>query len=146
VSRVHPRYLAQAVKRINGSPAPGPTTIKVAPAGYYLDRPVVIEKGPNYTEQDRLPLKAAVVPDDPNWSPALMPVLLSVEDARHYSGYGVDSGATGPTDPEITYEEHNVIRQGRVILETDQRSQSCLYVASDTLGSHLGAGRFRPKP
>jgi hypothetical protein len=305
------KTLAQAAQRINESPASGPTTIKVAPGVYYLDRSVLIENGRNYTEQDRLTIEAAVVPDDPNWSPALMPVLLSVEDprqsgnltgrtetysivvqnshvtirglrflgnplpnnwhccvsrigrelddllvtqclflgdsagldiycaalatgdrfqvdhnifrqchacvvfwdgpegiggkqcamryclvegaslsgvwtcrtkhdlefhhnvvtgseyfwmrragdsiqyrlrdcvvtdARHYSGYGVDSGATGPTGPEVTYEEHNVIRQGRIILETDKRSQSCLHVAPGTLGSDLGAGLFRPKP
>ena len=76
------KTLAQAAKRINESHAPGPTTIKVAPGVYYLDRSVLLENGRNYTEQDRLTIEATVVPDDPNWSPALMPVLLSVEDPR----------------------------------------------------------------
>jgi hypothetical protein len=301
------KTLAQAAKRINESSAPGSATIKVAPGVYSLDRPVLIEKGRNYTEQDRLTIEAAVVPNDPNWSPALMPVLLSVEDprpsgnltgrtetysivvrkshvtirglkflgnplpnnwhccvsrigregddllvtqclfsghpggldiycaalatgdrfqvehcvfqqchacvvfwdgpdgmggkqcamryclvegasisgvwtcrtqndlefhhnvvtgseyfwmrkagdsiryrlgdcvvanTRNYSGYGVESGATGPTGPEVTYEERHVIRQGQVILERDWRSRGYLHVVPGTLGSDLGAGLF----
>lgn len=303
--------LAQAAKRINESDAPGPATIKVAPGVYSLDRSVVLEKGRNYTERDRLTIEAAVVPDDPNWSPALMPVLLSVEDprpsgnltgrtetysivvrhshvtirglkflgnplpdnwhccisrigsrlddllvtqclfsgnpggldiycaalatgdrfqvdhnvfqqchacvvfwdgpdgttgkqcamryclvegasisgvwtcrtgedlefhhnlvtgseyfwmrkagdsiryqlrdcivtdTRHYSGYGVETGATGPTGPEVTYEERNVVRQGQVSLERDRRSRNYLHVVPGTLGSDLGAGLFRQRP
>jgi len=305
------KTLAQAAKRINESHAPGPTTIKVAPGVYYLDRSVLMENRRNYTEQDRLTIEATVLPDDPNWSLALMPVLLSVEDprpsgnltdrtetysvvirishvtirglrflgnplphnwhccigrigkglddllvtqclfsgsparldiycaalatgdrfqvdhnvfqqchacvvfwdgpdgiggkqcamryclvegasragvwtcrtrddlefdhnvvtgseyfwmrkagdsiryrlwdcvvidAKHYSGYGVESSPTGPTGPEVMYEEHNVIRQGRVILEPDKRSRNYLHVVPGTLGSDLGAGLFRPKP
>jgi hypothetical protein len=305
------KTLAQAAKRVNESPAPGPATIKVAPGVYYLDRSVLIENGRSCTEQNRLTIEATVVPDDPNWSPALMPVLLSVEDprqsgnltgrtetysivvrnshvtirglrflgnplpnnwhccisrigkewddllvtqcvfsghpggldiycaalatgdrfqvdhsvfqqchacvvfwdgpegipgrqcamcyclvegaslsgvwtcgtqndlefhhnvvtgseyfwmrkagdsiryrlrdcvvtdTRHYSGYGVESGATGPTGPEVTYEERNVIRQGQVVLERDRRSRSHLHVVPGTSGSDLGAGLFRQKP
>ncbi len=305
------KTLSQAVQRIDESPAPGPTTIKVAPGVYCMDRAVLLENRRNYTEQDRLTIEAGVLPDDPNWSPVLMPVLLSVEDPRqsgnptgrtetysvvikishvtirglkflgnplpnnwhccigriakglddllvtqclfvgnpagldiycaalatgdrfqvdhnvfqhcgacvvfwdgpdgmggkqcamryclvegaslagiwtcrtrddlefhhnvvtgseyfwmrkagdsiryrlrdcvvtdtkHYSGYGVESGPTGPTGPEVTYEEHNVLRQGRVILEPDKRSRNYLHVVPGTLGSDLGAGLFRPKP
>jgi hypothetical protein len=305
------KTLARAAKWINESHEPGPTTVKVAPGLYYLDRSVLIENQRSYTEQDRLTIEATVVPDDPNWSPSLMPVLLSVEDprkpgkltgqtetysfvvrnshvtihglrflgnplpnnwhccvsrvgkelddllvtqclfignpggldiycaalatgdrflvdhnvfeqchacvvfwdgpdgipgkqcamryclvdgasissvwtcrtkndlafhhnvvtgseyfwmrkagdpiqyrlsdcivtdTRYYSGYGVESGATGPTGPEVTYEERNVVRQGQVILERDRRSGSYLHVVPGTLGSDLGAGLFRQKP
>ncbi|MCU0917658.1 MAG: right-handed parallel beta-helix repeat-containing protein [Planctomycetes bacterium] len=305
------KTLAEAAGRINASHAPGPTTIKVAPGMYCLDRSVVIENCRPYTEQDRLTIEATVAPDDPNWSPALMPVLLSIEDPRpsgnvtgrtetyslvvrnshvtirglkflgnplpnnwhccvsrigkelddllvtqclflgspagldiycaalatgdrfrvdhsifrqchasvvfwdgpdglggkqcamryclvegaslagvwtcrtrndlefhhnvvthseyfwmrktgdsipyrlrdcvvtdvkHNSGYGVESGATGPTGPEVTYEEHNVVRQGRIILDSDPRARSYLHVAPGTLGSDLGTGLFRAEP
>lgn len=311
-TRSHPlRTLAQAARRINESHEPGPTTVKVAPGLYSLDRSVLIENRRNYTEQDRLTIEATVVPGDPNWSPSVMPVLLSVEDprkpgkltdrtetyslvvqnshvtirglrflgnplpnnwhccisrigkelddllvtqclflgspagldiycaalatgdrfvvdhsvfqqchacvvfwdgpdgiagrqcamryclvegasisgvwtcrtqndlefhhnvvtgseyfwmrkagdpiqyrlwdcivadTRHYSGYGVESGATGPAGPEVTYEERNVIRQGQVTLEKDRRSGNYLHVVPGTLGSDLGAGLSRPKP
>lgn len=305
------KTLAQAARRINASAAPGPATVKVAPGVYSLDRSVVLENQRSYTEQDRLTIEAAIVPDDPNWSLARMPVLLSIEDprrggdltgrtetysvetrtshvtirglrflgnplpnnwhccisrigkdlddllvtqclfqgdpagldiycaalatgdrfvvdhsvfrqchacvvfwdgpegiggkqcamryclvegaslagvwtcrtrddlefhhnvvtgseyfwlrkagdsipyrlqdcivtdVRHYSGYGVESGPTGPTGPEVTYEEHNVLKQGRVILEPNKRSRNYLHVVPGTLGSDLSAGLFRPKP
>ena len=302
------RTLAQAARRIDESNEPGPTTVKVAPGLYCLDQAVLIENRRAYTGQDRLTVEATVVPDDPNWSPSLMPVLLSIEDPRRpgnlagqtetyslvvrtshvtirglkflgnplpnnwhgcvsrigkglddllvtqclfignpggldiycaalatgdrfvvdhnifqqchacvvfwdgpegiagrqcamryclvdgasisgvwtcrtrtdlefhhnvvtgseyfwlrkagdpiqyrlrdcvvtdtrgYSGYGVESGATGPTGPEVTYEERNVVREGHVTLERDRRSRNFLHVVSGTLGSDLGAGLFR---
>ena len=301
------KTLARAAQRINESNEPGPTTVKVAPGLYCLDQTVLIRNPRRYTEQDRLIVEASVLPDDPNWTPSLMPVLLSVEDprkpgnltgrtetyslsvqtshvtirglkflgnplpnnwhccvsrigkelddllvtqclfighpggldiycaalatgdrfrvdhnifqqchacvvfwdgpegipgkqcamryclvdgasisgvwtcrtqndlefhhnvvtgseyfwmrkagdpiryrlrdcivtdTRHDSGYGVESGATGPTGPEVTYEERNIVREGQVTFERDRRSRNYLHVVPGTLGSDLGAGLF----
>ncbi|HCO93487.1 MAG TPA: hypothetical protein DIU00_05985 [Phycisphaerales bacterium] len=65
---------------------------------------------------------------------------------RHYSGYGVESGPTGLTGDEVTYDEENVVREGRVILEKDKRARNYLHPVSGSPGSDLGAGLFTSKP
>ena len=65
-----------------------------------------------------------------------------VTNNKNYSGYGVESGPTGGTGDEVTYEEENVIKEGRVILEKDRAARKYLHVVEDTTGSDLGAGLF----
>jgi hypothetical protein len=65
-----------------------------------------------------------------------------VANNKYYSGYGVESGPTGQTGPEVTYEQENIIRNGKVVLEKDKRARNYLHVAKDSLGSELGAGLF----
>ncbi len=66
-----------------------------------------------------------------------------VASNKHYSGYGVPGGPTGETGAEIAYEEKNVIKEGKVVLERDKRAKNYLYVVPGTLGSDLGAGLFK---
>ena len=68
-----------------------------------------------------------------------------VTDNQCFSGYGVESGATGPTEPEITYKEQNVITDGEVVLEKDKASRNYLHVVPGSLGSDLGAGLFKDR-
>lgn len=65
-----------------------------------------------------------------------------VTDNGHYSGYGVESGPTGQTGPEVTFEESNVVKQGRVTFETNNAARRYLHVTPGGLGSDLGAGLF----
>jgi hypothetical protein len=65
-----------------------------------------------------------------------------VTDNKHYSGYGVESGPTGQTGPEVTFEESNVVKQGRVTFETNRAAGLYLRVTPGGLGSDLGAGLF----
>jgi hypothetical protein len=66
-----------------------------------------------------------------------------VADNRCYSGYGVESGPTGQTGPEVTFDESNVVKQGRVTFETNKAARGYLHVTSSGLGSDLGAGLFK---
>jgi hypothetical protein len=301
------RTIRQAAVMINGKTEAGTTMIKIAPGIYKLTECVVFENARLYTAQERLVIEAAILPDEPDWRPALMPIILSTEDPRrpeqinartetysikikashvtvrglkflgnpllnnwhccvervgknlddlivtqclfaaaedtlgiycatlgtgngfvldhnifqnchacavfwdgpegipgkncamrycivdgayisgvwtcqtdgdfefrnniitrseyvwmrkrgdpikyrlrdcvitgnkYYSGYGIESGPTGQTDPEVTYEEQNIIKQGDVILEKDSRARNYLHVVPGTLGSNLGAGLF----
>jgi hypothetical protein len=301
------KMIGQAAVIVNSKTEPGPTTIKIAPGIYNIDKCVIFENSRPYTEKERLIIEAAILPDDPNWKPALMPVVLSTEDPRqpgkvdaltetysikikvshvtirglkfmgnplshnwhccvervgeslddlfvtqcmfvgdkdtfdiycamlatgdrfivdhcifynchacvvfwdglkgipgkgcsmryciadgayisgvwtcqtaedfeyhhnivtrseyfwvrkpgdkqkyrlhdcivtdnrHYSGYGVASGPTGQTGPEVTYEEENVIKEGEVTLVKDKRTRNYLHVTENTFGSKLGAGLF----
>ena len=65
-----------------------------------------------------------------------------VADNRNYSGYGVESGPTGRTGPEVIYEEENIVAQGSVVIEKNKRERNYLHVAAGTPGSSLGAGLF----
>jgi len=75
------RTIEQAATVVNSKTGAGSTTIKIAPGVYSLTRCVVFKNG-SYTEKDRLVIEATILPDDPDWRPALMPVILSTEDRR----------------------------------------------------------------
>jgi len=301
------RTIKQAAVIVNDKTEGGPTTIKVATGIYNLTESVVFENARRYTAKDRLAIEASILPDDPKWSPALMPIVLSTEDPRkpgrlneltatyglrikvshvtirglkflgnpllhnwhcsverigsgledlivtqclfvgdqdtlniycpviatgdrlvvdhcifykchasavfwdgpegiggrrfamrycivdggyisgpwtcqtaedfefhhnivtrsqyfwmrkagkpinyrlhdcivtdnkYYSGYGVESGPTGRTGPEITYGEKNIVKEGSVLLQKDKTARDYLHVVPGTLGSDLGAGLF----
>ena len=68
-----------------------------------------------------------------------------VTNNKYYSGYGVESGPTGQTGPEILYDEQNVIKEGQVILESSKTARNYLHVVPGALGSDLGAGLFKKR-
>lgn len=72
--------LARAALRVNQCTEAGPATILVAPGLYSLDRCVTLTPSRPFTEQDRLTIRAAILPDDPNWKPEHMPTLVSIEN------------------------------------------------------------------
>ncbi len=76
------RTLAKAAERVNGRTEAGPITIKIASGVYALSASVEFNSPLAFTEEDRLTIEAAVLPDDPRWKPALMPIILSTEDPR----------------------------------------------------------------
>jgi hypothetical protein len=61
---------------------------------------------------------------------------------ENYSGYGVESGPTGLTGPEVTYEEQDIVRHGSVVFAKDKRERTYLHVVPGTSGDGLGAGLF----
>jgi hypothetical protein len=74
--------LNKAAEMIQNRTRPGPTTIKIAPTIYNFSGCVEFYSSHPYTKMDRLVIEAEILPDDPGWKPALMPVLLSTEDPR----------------------------------------------------------------
>ena len=69
--------IAQAAAIVNDSAEPGPTTIKIAPGAYCVTEMVVFKNTRQYTKDKRFVIEATILPDDPNWTPASMPVVLS---------------------------------------------------------------------
>lgn len=65
-----------------------------------------------------------------------------VTNNRYYSGYGIESGPTGKTGPEVTFDEKNIVKEGKVILVKDKTTKNYLHVTKETFGSDLGAGLF----
>ena len=76
------KTIGKAAKLVNRSTESGPTTIKVAPGVYALTETVVFENTRPYTKEKRLIIEATFLPYEPQWKPALMPVILSTEDPR----------------------------------------------------------------
>ena len=76
------KTIGRAAEIVNGSTEPGPTTIKIAPGIYNFTESVEFGSTRQYTEKERLVIEAIELPDDPQWKPALMPVILSTEDPR----------------------------------------------------------------
>ena len=69
------RTISKAIEVVNASKEPGPTTIKINPGAYCLDEVVIISNSREYTVAKRFTIEATVLPDDSNWTPALMPVI-----------------------------------------------------------------------
>ncbi|MHC4725868.1 MAG: right-handed parallel beta-helix repeat-containing protein [Planctomycetota bacterium] len=76
------RTIGQVAVMVNNGTEGGPTTIKIGPGIYGLEEAVVFENKRAYTKKARLLIEATILPNDPNWRPAVMPVILSIEDPR----------------------------------------------------------------
>ncbi len=74
------RTIHHAATRVNSASVGGPTTIKIAPGVYDLDRRVLFANNRPYMADERLVIEASVLPDDPAWRPVDMPVFISIED------------------------------------------------------------------
>ncbi len=79
------RSISKAVEKVNSSSESGPTTIKINPGAYCLDEVAIIENDREYTAVKRFTIEAAVLPDDPDWTPAYMPVVLSISKGVMYN-------------------------------------------------------------
>lgn len=71
------RTMARAAVIVNGSDEPGPTTIKIRPGAYCISEMVVFENSRRYSEKERFIIEATVLPDEKDWTPAMMPVVIS---------------------------------------------------------------------
>jgi hypothetical protein len=84
------RTFGKIARMVNESNEPGPTTIKVEPGVYDITETVLLKNERAYTRENRLTIEAAVLPDDPNWQPKCMPVILAtikptpIKDTEEY--------------------------------------------------------------
>ncbi|MHC4520016.1 MAG: DUF1565 domain-containing protein, partial [Planctomycetota bacterium] len=76
------RTIEQAAKRVTGTAESTAATVIIAPGIYSLDRCVTFRGERIFTEQDRLTIRSRILPDDPEWSRAQMPVIVSAENPR----------------------------------------------------------------
>ena len=98
------KTVGRVAEIVNSSMGQGPTTIKIAPGIYNLTESVMFSGTGQYTEKERLVIEAIELPDDPQWKPALMPVILSTEDPRKHGNldgltatYGIKIGVSHVT-------------------------------------------------
>jgi hypothetical protein len=75
------KTLDQAALLVNNKSDGTGATIKIAAGIYSLEKTVVFENR-SFSEKERLIIEAVILPDDPNWKPESMPVLVSIQDSR----------------------------------------------------------------
>lgn len=75
----HPlKSLKEAASRINTSEGSDPLTVFLAEGIYALDTTVRFDPiNRQFTKENRLLIRAEILPDDDNWDPGKMPVLIS---------------------------------------------------------------------
>ncbi len=71
------RTIVRAAQIVNGSSEPGPTVIRLAPGAYCITETVAFENSRAYAANKRLVIEAAILPDATDWTPAMMPVVIS---------------------------------------------------------------------
>lgn len=71
------RTIAQAAAIVNESKEPGPTIIKIRPGVYCINETVVFENSRLYSEKNRFVIEVTVLPDNEDWTPGMMPIVLS---------------------------------------------------------------------
>src|SRR5688572_19578679 len=70
------KSLAEAAKRVNASKDKGATTILLGEGVHALDQSAIFKPDRRYSKTERLTIRAESLPDDPDWSPQRMPVLI----------------------------------------------------------------------
>ncbi len=127
--------LARAIQQANSS---RPTTVRVLPGIYYLHQKAEIKRDDN-AGTDRFVIEAATLPDDKDWVPAKMPVVIC--DANNSTSYGFECSVglmvsanhvtirglkfLGNPNPEVTF--FYPIGRESVTLEDLEISQ-CVFV------------------
>ncbi len=65
-----------------------------------------------------------------------------VTENEFFSGYGIETGATGQTGSEVAFNEINIMKSGHIEQNKDKTSNYYLHVTQGTFGNELGAGLF----
>src|SRR5882724_11515246 len=71
------RTIREAGMRLNFSTAKGGDTIFLS-EGVHLLTETVLFNNKKYTTEDRLLIRAEIMPDDPTWNPQQMPIIVTV--------------------------------------------------------------------
>lgn len=86
------KTLLKAAETVNNADGSGGITLKIMPGIYSLDAKVVFDCKTKLTELKRLVIEAAVLPDDTNWMPVSMPVIISTAVPTNNFGFECSVG------------------------------------------------------
>ena len=71
------RSLTSAAKKVNESTGTEEVTIFLASGIYAIDEPTVLQPTKRtFTKENRLTIRAEILPDDPNWNTGSMPTFI----------------------------------------------------------------------
>ncbi|WP_460924932.1 hypothetical protein [Pontibacter brevis] len=114
--------LLEAARRVNGANGKGALRIYLAPGIYGLDATVTFHPvNWHFTRENRLTIRAEVLPDDADWDPAKMPVIVSTMPLN-FKPYGNKDPLKG-TSYGIQIETSHVTIQGMRVLGTPVHEQ-----------------------
>ncbi|HEY1872616.1 MAG TPA: hypothetical protein VGG71_16260, partial [Chitinophagaceae bacterium] len=71
------KTIVEAAKRINADATKETTTIILSEGVYALTETVVLNNN-KFSAENRLIIRAEVLPDDPNWNPQRMPIITAM--------------------------------------------------------------------
>ncbi len=137
------RSLAKAAQKVTDKTESGAATIKIAPGTYNLGGSVVFDGARPYTEKERLVIEASILPDEPQWKPSLMPVILSTEDPRKQGQfdrltetYGLEIGVSHVTIRGLKFLGNPLMRNWHCCLSRigdgldDLLVTQCMFIGS----------------
>lgn len=111
------RSLFEAAKRVNQSNGTGAITIYLSEGIYGLDATVTFHPANwHFSKEQRLTIRAAVLPDDAEWNPGKMPVIVSTMPLNFKPNGRNDP--LGGTSYGIQIETSHVTIQGLRVLGT----------------------------
>lgn len=96
------KTLSEAAKRVNSNKEKGATTIFLS-EGIHLLTETVIFNNDKYTLQNRLVIRADVMPDDAEWTPQKMPVVVTAVPLLPGVG-GLEAKGIQPEVSHVTIE------------------------------------------
>ena len=109
------KSLYEAVRRVNEGNGKGAITIFLSEGIYGLDATVTIHPANwHFTKENRLTIRAELLPDDAEWSPGKMPVIISTMPLNFKPGGDADPGTSYGIQIETSY----VTIQGLRVLGT----------------------------
>ncbi|HEV8504583.1 MAG TPA: hypothetical protein VGQ53_04255 [Chitinophagaceae bacterium] len=97
------KTIAEAAKRINAGMAKEATTIILSEGIYPLTETVVFDNN-EFSLENRLTIRAEVLPDDVNWNPQRMPVITAIITGRQTPGDGEESKGFDIEASHVTIE------------------------------------------
>jgi hypothetical protein len=111
------KSLYEAADRINRANGSGSVTVFLSEGIYGLDATVTFHPANwHFTKENRLTIRAAVLPDEPNWNPGMMPVIVSTMPLDFKPNGRQDP--LGGTSYGIQIETSHVTIQGLRVLGT----------------------------
>lgn len=109
------KSLYEAVRRVNDANGKGAITIYLSEGIYGLDATVTIHPANwHFTKENRLTIRAEFLPDDAEWNPGRMPVIISTMPLNFKPGGDEDPGTSYGIQIETSY----VTIQGLRVLGT----------------------------
>ena len=156
------KSLYEAAERINRANGSGSITVFLSEGIYGLDATVTFHPANwHFTKENRLTIRAAVLPDEPDWNPGMMPVIVSTmpldfkpngrQDPLGGTSYGIQIETSHVTiqglrvlgtpvheRPEEGMVKRNypIVREGRDL--DDLRVTQCLFVGDQhVIPNHL---------
>ena len=85
------RTISCAAEIVDNANKTGSATIRIGPGIYTIEKTIVFSKR-NFSKDKRLSIKATILPDDPDWKPGLMPVIVSAEIPKPTESGGRTAG------------------------------------------------------